>query len=215
MLRSCPNVSSIDFVGNFGASSYNSFQTSVERRLSSGLTANINYTYAHNLDDVFQIFDGDGSVTMAGFGLVPSKISKNDYGNSPIDLSSRIAGFFSYDLPFGKSGSYLYKKAVGGFRFNGIGFWQTGTPFTVTSSVVGANSLATTNLPNVTYDKPNMVATPVGNGSISQFFNTAAFTQQAIGTVGSERRNQVFGPHPPPRRSFDIQSDPDPRRASS
>ena len=121
-----PNVTSIDFVGNFGASSYNSFQASVERRLAHGLTANINYTYSHNLDDVFQIFDGDGSVTMAGFGLVPSQISKNDYGNSPIDLKSRIAGFFSYDLPFGKSGSGFYQKVAGGFRFNGIGFWQTG-----------------------------------------------------------------------------------------
>ena len=190
-----PNVTSIDFVGNFGASSYNSFQVSAERRVSKGLTANINYTYAHNLDDVFQIFDGDGSVTMAGFGLAPSKISTNDYGNSPIDLSSRIAGFFSYDLPFGKGGSHLYKAVAGGFRFNGIGFWQTGTPFTVTSSVVGANSLATSNLPNVTYDKPNLVGSPVGNKSLSQFFNTSAFVQQAAGTLGNERRNQVFGPN--------------------
>ncbi len=190
-----PNVTSIDFVGNFGASSYNSFQVSAERRLARGLTANINYTYAHNLDDVFQIFDGDGSVTMAGFGLAPGKISTNDYGNSPIDLNSRIAGFFSYDLPFGKGGSHLYQMAAGGFRFNGIGFWQTGTPFTVTSSVVGANSLATSNLPNVTYDKPNLIATTVGNHSLSQFFNTSAFAQQAVGTLGNERRNQVFGPH--------------------
>ncbi len=190
-----PNVTSIDFVGNFGKSSYDSFQTSVERRVSHGLTANINYTYAHTLDDVFQIFDGDGSVTMAGFGLAPSQISKYDYGNSPIDLRSRIAGFFSYDVPFGKSGSHLYQKVAGGFRFNGIGFWQTGTPFTVTSAVVGANSLATVNLPLVTYDKPNVVAPVHGSHSLNQFFNTAAFAQQAVGTLGNESRNQVFGPN--------------------
>ncbi len=191
--KQLPNITSIDFVGNFGASSYNSFQTSLERRLAHGLTANINYTYAHNLDDVFQVFDGDGSVSMAGFGLVPSQISTNDYGNSPLDLKSRFAGFFSYDLPFGKSGSKFYRTAVSGFRFNGIGFWQTGTPFTVTSAVVGANSLATTNLPFVTYDKPNMVASAHGGHSLNQFFNTSGFAQQAIGTVGNERRNQVFG----------------------
>ncbi len=190
-----PNVTGIDFVGNFGASSYNSFQTSLERRVSHGLTANINYTYSHNMDDVFQIFDGDGSVTLAGFGLIPSQISKYDYGNSPIDLKSRIAGFFSYDLPFGNSGSHFSKQVLGGFRFNGIGFWQTGTPFTVTSAVVQGNALATVNLPFVTSDKPNIVGPVPGSHSLGQFFNTAAFAQQAVGTPGNERRNQVFGPN--------------------
>ena len=193
--KQLPNVTGIDFVGNFGASSYNSFQASVERRVSHGLTANINYTHSHNLDDVFQIFDGDGSVTLAGFGLIPSQISKYDYGNSPIDLRNRIAGFFSYDLPFGKSGSHLSKDVLGGFHFNGIGFWQTGTPFTVTSAVVQGNTLATINLPFVTSDKPNVAGSTVGNHSLSQFFNTSAFVQQTVGTPGNEQRNQVFGPH--------------------
>ena len=190
-----PRVTSIDYVGNFGASSYNSFQTSLERRVTHGLTANINYTYAHNLDDVFQIFDGDGSVTTAGFGNLPSQVSTYDYGNSPIDLKSRIAGFFSYDIPFGKSGSHLYKAVAGGLRFNGVGFWQTGTPFTVTSAVTQANGLAYINLPFVTSDKPNVVGPIAGNHSLSQFFNTSAFAQQAVGTAGNERRNQVFGPN--------------------
>ena len=194
--KQLPNVTSIDYVGNFGASSYNSFQTSLERRVTHGLTANINYTYSHNLDDVFQIFDGDGSVTTAGFGLLPSKISTYDYGNSPIDLKSRIAGFFSYDIPTGKSGSHLYREVAGGFRFNGVGFWQTGTPFTVTSAATqGANALATINLPLVTSDKPNVIGSTHGSHSLTQFFNVAAFAQQAVGTAGNEERNNVFGPN--------------------
>ena len=32
-------------------------------------------------------------------------------------------------------------------------------------------------------------------GPLNRFFNTAAFAPQAIGTLGNESRNQVFGPH--------------------
>ena len=94
------NVTGINYFGSFGSSSYHSLQISLERRISHGLTANVNYTYAHGLDDVFSQFDGD-----AGFGLQPSKIGTYDYGSSPIDVQSRFAGTFSYDLPFGKAGS--------------------------------------------------------------------------------------------------------------
>ena len=184
-----PNVTGINYFGSFGTSSYNSLQVALERRISQGLTANLNYTYAHGLDDVFSQFDGD-----AAFGLQPTKINTYDYGNSPIDVQSRFAGTFSYDLPFGKSGSSLYKKAVAGFRLNGLGFWQTGLPFTVTNSTTQANQLATINLPGVTVDRPNQIAPVRTSGSLSQFFNVNAFAQQPVGAPGNERRNQLRGP---------------------
>lgn len=109
-----PNVNTIDLFGNFGASSYNSAQVSVERRITHGLTANVNYTYVHNLDDNLQVFSGDG-LGLNGFGLQPFNVSKADYGNSPLDIKQRFAGFFSYDIPTGKSGSGLYRAFTGGF----------------------------------------------------------------------------------------------------
>ncbi len=190
---SLPKVNTIDYFANSGASSYNSLQVSVERRITKGLTANFNYTYSHNLDDVYHEYDGDGLVTTV-FGLQPRNVSTVDYGNSPLDLQSRFAGFFSYDLPIGRTGPLLYRAVVGGLRLNGLGFWQTGSPFTVISSVTQANGLATINLPTVTSDKPNVVAPIRTNGSLSQFFSIGSFAQQAVGTAGNERRNQVFGP---------------------
>ena len=207
-----PKVTTINYFGDFGVSSYNSLQVTVERRISHGLTANVNYTYAHNLDDVIEIFDGDGLASP--FALLPSQVKTYDYGNSPLDIRSRLAGFFSYDLPFGKTGSSLYKAIAGGFRFNGVGYWQSGSPFTVISTVTQtcpatnplcANSgLATINLPTVTADKPNVVGSVARTGSGlngSTFFNLNSFAQQALGTPGSERRNQLFGPH---RRDGDL-----------
>ncbi len=188
-----PKVNTIDQFGNFGASSYNSLQVSLERRVTKGLTANFNYTYAHNLDDVYHEYDGDGLVTTV-YGLQPQLTGTYDYGNSPLDVQSRFAGFFSYDLPIGLSGPRAYRAVAGGLRLNGLGFWQTGSPFTVISSVTQANGLATINLPTVTSDKPNVVAPIRTNGSLNQFFSIGSFAQQAVGTAGNERRNQVLGP---------------------
>ena len=189
-----PAVNTIDVFGNFGASSYNSAQFSVERRIAHGLTANVNYTYAHGLDDILQVFSGDG-LGSNGFGLQPFNVGKADYGNSPLDIKHRFAGFFSYDLPFGKAGSPLYKAFAGGFRLNGLGFWQYGAPFTVTDTTTQANGLARINLTTITADKPNVVAPYNTGGSLTRFFNTSAFAGQTIGTPGNEARNQLFGPH--------------------
>ena len=106
----------------------------------------------------------------------------------------------------GRSGSRLYKAALGGFRFNGLGFWQTGSAFTVTSGVTQGcptsvpcpnSGLATINLPFITIDRPNVVGTATKTGAIasgSSFFNIGAFAQQPYGTAGNEKRNQLFGP---------------------
>ena len=190
-----PNVNTINLFANFGASSYNSAQFSVERRISHGLTANLNYTVAHGLDDVLQVFSGDG-LGDNGFGLQPFKIGTADYGNSPLDIKQRFAGFFSYDLPSSKSGSAFYRALTKGFRLNGVGFWQTGAPFTVTDATTqGPGALARINLPTITADKPNVVSRVTSGGPLSQFFKTSAFAPQPIGTPGDEVRNQVFGPN--------------------
>ena len=193
-LAQLPSVTGIAQFANFGASSYNSVQVSIERRTSHGLTANFNYTFNHNLDDVLQVFSGDG-IGSNGFGLQPFNVGKADYGNSPLDIAQRFAGFFSYDIPTGRAGSSFYKAVAGGFRLNGLGFWQTGAPFTVTDSTTQANGLARANLPTITADKPNVTGSFNSGGALSQFFNTAAFAGQPIGTLGNEARNQVFGPH--------------------
>ena len=173
----------------------NSAQFSVERRTSHGLTVNLNYTFAHNLDDVLQVFSGDG-LGSNGFGLQPFNVGKADFGNSPLDIKHRFAGFFSYDIPTGKSGSNFYKAVAGGFRLNGLGFWQYGAPFTVTDATTqGPSAVARVNLPTITADKPNVVGPYNTGGGLNNFFNTSAFAGQPIGTFGNEGRNQLFGPH--------------------
>ncbi len=58
---------------------------------------------------------------------------------------------------------------AGGLRLNGLGFWQTGSTFTVLSSVTQTNGLATINLPTITVDRPNLAAPIKTSGSLNQF----------------------------------------------
>jgi hypothetical protein len=186
-----PNVNTIAYWGDSGESNYNSFQLTSERRLYKGLSANLNYTFAHALDDAQNANDNE-----TAYGLIPTEIRTYDYGNSYTDVKHRIAGTFTYLLPFNNSGSPGHKLLVGGWQFNGLGFWQTGTPITIDSSYT-QNGRAQINISNAqTTDRPNRgFGNVYGHGETNNFLNPAAFVRQPLGTAGNIGRNQFYGPH--------------------
>ena len=185
-----PNVNTIQYVGDEGTANYNSLQISGERRLYKGLTVNLNYTFAHGLNNVLNTTDGD-----TGTGYIPSN-SHYDYGNSVLDVTHRFAGTFTYKLPFGNSGSGLRRALAGGWQVNGLGFWQTGLPLMIAAGATQGGR-AQVNLPTITTDRPNYLGhNPyAANKSNSQWFNLSAFVKQPIGTAGNEARNQFRAPH--------------------
>lgn len=188
-----PNVNTIQYFGSFAISSYHSLQTSFERRLNHGLTLNANYTLAHAIDNTNnQGTEGDG-----GYGLQPAIVSRYDYGNSTLDVRHRIAMTANYAIPF-KSRNHLATSMLGGWQVNALVFWQTGTPFAITSSVT-QNGRAYINLPTVTSDRPNRVPGislySSSRSGTSGYLNPAAFSRQPIGTAGNVGRNIVYGPH--------------------
>ena len=68
-----PNLGQVGYLQTGGSSSYNAFEASVERRLSHGATANINYQFAHALDNSEAFLAGGAAAD--GFGTVPSRVS--------------------------------------------------------------------------------------------------------------------------------------------
>lgn len=186
-----PNVNTIQYFGSFAVSNYHSLQTSFERRLSHGLTLNTNYTLAHTLDNTNnQGTEGDG-----GYGLQPTKINTYDYGNSTLDIRHRIAVTANYALPFHRS-TPMAKWLLNNWQANTLLFWQTGSPFAITSAVT-QNGRAYINLPTVTSDRPDRIGNPFLShpDAITGFLNPAAFARQAIGTAGNAGRNIMHGPH--------------------
>jgi len=186
-----PNVNTIQYFGSFAVSSYHSLQTSFERRLSHGLTLNANYTLAHALDNT----NNQGTEGDAGYGLLPAHVSTYDYGNSTLDVRHRIAATANYAIPFHGPGR-LTKLVLGDWQVNALSFWQTGTPFAVTSAVT-QSGLAYINLPTVTVDRPDRIGNPflAHPSATTGFLNPASFARQVIGTAGNAGRNIMHGPH--------------------
>ncbi len=186
-----PNVNTIQYFGDFASSSYNSLQTSFERRLSHGLTLNANYTLAHALDDT----NNQSTNGEAAYGLQPTQISTYDYGNSLLDIRNRIAVTADYAIPFHGSGR-LMRAALGDWQVNALSFWQTGAPISISSGVT-QNGRAYINLPAVTTDRPDRIASPYlsNPGLTTPYFNIAAFARQPLGAAGNAGRNFIHGPH--------------------
>jgi hypothetical protein len=192
-----PNLTSINYYTATGASEYNAAQLSFERRYAKGLTANVNYTFARSLAN---ISDG-GTTGAATVGAILPYNRSYDWGNSDIGIKHRISFRVNYELPFGKAGSRMTQLALGGWQANLLAFYQSGVPFTVldTATPVPSNVSKL-----VTADRPNVVggvSYVPANQNYSNWINVNAFTPQPVGTVGSEMRAQLYGPH---QRSADF-----------
>ena len=132
-------------------------------------------------------------MSSSGYGTVFSKSSTLDYGNSGFDIRHHITSQDSYSFPFGANGNKIKKALESGWVFNVMVIWGTGLPFTVLNDIDTSNTTPGAG----GGDRTNLTGSPYlssGKGP-KEFFNTAAFTRQTPGTLGDERRNQLYGPH--------------------
>jgi len=185
-----PAVTSLPHIMSEGFSNYEALQTTAVRRLSRGLTGQAAYTYSHNISDTVGYSQG-GLYT----SVLPLQTAKLETGNSDFDLRHRFTLMLNYALPFGQSFTGYKKAFLGGWQFNAIDVWETGFPFSVVNSVTVSGTGGGSERPNQLRN-PNKV-----DHSISKWFDTTAFQAQPFGTVGSEARDAVFGPH---YRHFDV-----------
>ena len=106
-------------------------------------------------------------------------------------MRHRVTGTFNYALPFGEKTRGFAGILAKGWQANGVVVWNTGMPFSVTNVTNRSGTRPTAG----NSDRPNMIASgKVSHPTISHWFDTNAFAFQPAGTVGSERRNQLYGP---------------------
>jgi hypothetical protein len=93
----------INYYVSDGLGDYHAFQATVEKRLSSGLTALVGYTWAHSIDDVATDFGG---------GRAPRRIRGvvSVIGNSAFDIRQRFTASFTWRL-LGFSSTHLLGTA--------------------------------------------------------------------------------------------------------
>jgi carboxypeptidase family protein len=175
-------------------SNYNSLQMQVQRRFTGGLTFFGSYVWSHFLDDADSAgWGGRGGTQVYQNAYSPSA----NYGDSNFDVRNALKGSVVYQLPVGKGRRFLntnpYLDAlVGGWQTAATLWVHSGQPFTV---VTNTNNAEADNSGSNASQYPNVVGNPhLGNPTIQNWYNVAAFAQPAAGTFGDERRNGLRGP---------------------
>jgi hypothetical protein len=186
------NLTTVREVFTSGSSSYHALQVTLERRLTHGLSYSANTTWAHTLDNAGDPAGGSA----VGVGQVIATMNRDDYGNSDLDQRSRVVVMGTYAVPGAEHFSGWKGGALKGWQFNLINVWTSTLPFTVLN---GSNISQTS--PGGSGDRPNQLTNNIyqtltpNSSSGLVYFKPTAFSAQAKGTLGTERRNQFFGPH--------------------
>jgi hypothetical protein len=200
-----PNLSGVSFIQSEGISNYNGLQTSFQRRFTKGLAFDANYTWGKGLSDITGFSQQGGSQGWSNAN--PNQIRQIEYGIAENDIQNRFALSLNYELQYGKNFTGVKRFALSGWQANSIVAWQSGKPFTITETGSGADNPVesdgkqhgynnrATPLNNGGQDRPDQIKDArLSNKTNAEFFDTTAFAPQPLGTVGTARRNSLFGP---------------------
>ncbi len=186
-LRPYPQYSSI--TSNFqetGATRYDAFQLTVQRRFSQGLEFLVSYTAAHqlsNTDSGFGTFNG---------AAVNTFNRRAEYGLAPSDIPHTLAISGLYELPIGTGKPFLNTpgvvgRLIGGWQFGWVTRYQSGTPVGVGASNV-LPIFGGGNRPNLVPGADPQLHKSNFDPAKDKLFNIAAFSQPADFTFGNAPR---------------------------
>lgn len=167
---------------------YNALAVKVERSYSGGLYFQTVYTFSRNID----YNSGEFEANQTRFRWN----KRADRGLSRYHQKHRFVSNFGWELPFGPGKPYwngggpVQRKLLEGWQLQGILTLGTGFPLTPTANAV-----------HNTGSFIPQFADRVGEGNLprsqrgpDRWFDTAAFTRPAIGTLGNSGRNVLIGP---------------------
>ncbi|MGB6742593.1 MAG: carboxypeptidase regulatory-like domain-containing protein [Terracidiphilus sp.] len=176
-----------------GTASYNSLQTTIERKFSHGLQFQSNLTWSKAIDDTSSSNISFGNNAVGDpYNLGWSRgVSSQNY---PILWVSN----FVYTAPALKGSNLLVREALGGWEVSGIYNWFSGSGLTIGGGANGSNN-SFADQGEDRGDRVSGQALNVHQGSrshwLNEYFNTGAFTPNAPGTFGDSGKNIMRGPH--------------------
>jgi len=189
-----------------GYSNYNALQVHLEKKVSFGLSASVNYSYSKLLDT------GEASGNNSYVDTYQDAFNlRANYGGSPLDTRNMLNGSVTYQLPFGRGQHFALKgpldEAFGGWMVSSIFNVHSGNPMTVTMPINTSAPAAL--IPYTDQDqagvdptwtcsyalRPNVSGSvKASNRSIHEWFNINAFTKGPAGTFGNESRGTLTSP---------------------
>jgi hypothetical protein len=181
-----PNsIGSDAYYENMGNSKYNSLEATFKHTVGS-LSLLASYTYSKSYDQSSSIQE---------------QVDPYDYhrldGISAFDLKHNFVVSYDYALPFNRV--LRPNRFTSGWAISGITRFATGIPVTFATSSdnylvqVQNNGVNSTSIDMPNYDGSGFKLNHnPRNGK--PYFNTAAFTPNAIGTQGNSKRRMFYGP---------------------
>jgi hypothetical protein len=175
LLRPFPQFTDIQPLFSSGASSnYHAMQLNFSKRFSHGLQLEGNYTWAKNIEE--------------GENHQNSYFIRGDRALAGIDLAHRFVVSYLWELPFGKGRKFgggappALNAVIGGWQFNGITSFISGTPLSLS-----ANNTAGIFSPTLRPNNNGMSGKLDGpvHERLNRYFNTSVYSQPAPFTFGN------------------------------
>jgi hypothetical protein len=116
-------------LANGGSSFYDAFQLDYRKRMTAGLTVQVNYAFAKSL------VNGSSNSAIDNVSYTTLRNGGIDKVPSPFDIHNAIKADWIYELPFGPGRHYFgnvhnmfARKAMEGWQIAGVARLQSGTP---------------------------------------------------------------------------------------
>lgn len=174
-------------------SNYHSMQIGAQHRFARESQVNLAYTWSKNLTDS----QNDRSNAPQN-----SYDIRSEYSRAALDRRHVFSLNYIYELPFFSKQEGFTGKLLGGWQASGIVTYNTGLPFTVTTSAFDPAGLGF--IPAaIAGGRPNLLCDPNENAphTQQQYFNTACFQANPAATAtninnvpGTAGRGVVEGP---------------------
>ncbi|MGH9853524.1 MAG: hypothetical protein ACREBD_27095, partial [Blastocatellia bacterium] len=187
--RPYPQFGNITWIESVANSTYHSMELKAEKRYTKGLSLLGSYTFSKSIDNS----PGISTSSNASAAIAQDTLDlRAERGRSDFDVRHRLVASAIWEIPLGKGhqvfGGGPLAHVFGGWQASGILSLQSGRPFTAVLSGDLSNTLNRN-------DRPNLVGEPnSGPKTVEQWFNTAAFQTQAVGSFGTAGRNIIIGP---------------------
>ena len=188
--RSNPNFFQILTNFSNGTASYNGLQVGVERHLTKGLQFQSNFTWSKTIDTA-----SSGNISF-GPPVLPDPFNLAfNRGISALNVPFIWVSNVVYLTPLLRDKNQFVRQTLGGWELSGIITLQSGFPFGIGGGEGNNNSGAQQFADRADVVEPDF---DVRGGDkshwLNEYFNTAAFTNNAPGTFGDSGKNLIQGP---------------------
>jgi hypothetical protein len=179
-------LGAISLLSGIVNSDFQSLQTTVEKRLSRGVSFRGYYIFGKGMEGTSL----QGSTVT---GVMDPRNYMLDRARNAGDAQHRFVVSAVWHTDYLHSGPRFAREIANGWSVSPIVTLRSGTPFSISSGV-------DSNLDGSSTDRANLVGNPFLSAGrprsqvVAQWFNTAAFAAPPLGTDGTSGRNILDGP---------------------